>query len=89
MAAIFGFFGLYIGAWLLAGPQPIVWVALMLGLPLIWLSVVDIDRFEIPDLASAWILLSGIWWQFSYGWGVVLDVLIVFSLVLLFSTFAE
>jgi len=89
MGAMIVFFGLYAGAWLLASPQPLAWPALMLGLPLIWLSVVDIDRFEIPDLASAWILLGGIWWQFSCGWGVVLDVLIVFLLMFLFSILAK
>ncbi|MBL1437665.1 MAG: prepilin peptidase [Rhodobacteraceae bacterium] len=89
MGAVFGFSGLYAEAWLLASPQPIVWPALMLGLPLIWLSVVDIDRFEIPDLASAWILLGGIWWHYGYGWGVMMDVLLVFLLVFLFSILAE
>lgn len=41
-------------AWAAVGP---VWVGL--GLVLIWISVVDIERFEIPDAASAVLFISG------------------------------
>jgi leader peptidase (prepilin peptidase)/N-methyltransferase len=36
-----------------------VWIGIGLALVLIWISVVDIERFEIPDAASAVLFISG------------------------------
>ncbi|MGC1498096.1 MAG: A24 family peptidase [Sulfitobacter sp.] len=41
------------------------WPALVLGLLLIWISVIDADRFEIPDMAALLLALSG----FVLLWG--------------------
>jgi len=48
---------------LILSPAP--WgIAPLLAAPLIWASVVDIERHEIPDLASLWIVLSGLVWLY-------------------------
>ena len=84
-----GLMGVFGGGWALASPQPSAFEALVLGLPLIWLSVVDLDRFEIPDLANLGILLGGL----SYGegplWGTVLESSVIFMIMFLFSIVAE
>lgn len=38
-----------------------IW-ALALLVPLVWASLVDVQRFEIPDLASALLVVSGVVW---------------------------
>ncbi len=43
-------------SWFQPVPVP---MALILGLLLVWISVIDVERFEIPDTASAFLALSG------------------------------
>lgn len=50
-AAVYGGF-----AWAAVVP---VWIGIGLAMVLIWISVVDIERFEIPDTASAVLFISG------------------------------
>ena len=42
-------------------------IALLLAIPLIWLSVIDLDRFVIPDISIIWIVLSGLAIQLQLG----------------------
>ena len=87
-----GFSGLYLGAWLLASQHLPPFEAVLLSAPLIWLSVVDLDRFEIPDLANATIFLGGIGASFGAGWpdliGLIAEMSVVFLLTFGFSLLA-
>jgi leader peptidase (prepilin peptidase)/N-methyltransferase len=84
-----GLLGVFAGAWALAVPQPAVMEAVVLVIPLIWLSVVDLDRFEIPELANVAVLLGGLVFSARPLWGVSLEVSIVLLAMLLFSILAE
>lgn len=46
-----------------ATPGGLVWLAPVLAVPLIWLSVTDLRRFEIPDTATLSIALCGALFQ--------------------------
>lgn len=50
----------------LFGPLPII-ALFVLGALLIWISVIDVERFEIPDLASGLLFASGLIFQRYYG----------------------
>ncbi len=50
---------------MLQGP----WFSVVLGACLIWASVVDFERFEIPDLASLFLFVTGL--AVAYGAGVL------------------
>ena len=39
---------------------PVSLIGILLGILLIWISVIDLDRFEIPDTASLMLALSGL-----------------------------
>lgn len=54
-----------------------------LAAPLIWLCIVDLDRFEFPDLSVIWIALGGLLFQFFTGWNAVLWGLVSGVIVLL------
>jgi prepilin signal peptidase PulO-like enzyme (type II secretory pathway) len=52
--------------WVLAPPEHLRWIiALCLVVPLVWLSVVDLKRREIPDGAVMLVAIAGIlvWWR--------------------------
>ncbi len=84
-----GLLGVFAGAWGLAWPQPSALEALALGLPLIWLSVVDLDRFEIPDLASMAVLFGGLTFSAGPLWAVALEIVAVGLVMWLFAALAE
>lgn len=58
-------------------------LAAVLALPLIWLSVVDLDRHEIPDLATLCVALSGAVFQWRIDGGAFLATLAVAGAVTL------
>lgn len=70
--AVYGGFFLWVGGG--------IWVAVPLAAVLIWISVVDIERFEIPDAASALLFLGGvgfvIFWPVTFVWDHVLGAVI-------------
>lgn len=51
----------YIGMVIVFQPSP-WWAAAVFVLPLMWASVTDVMRFEIPDLAALGIAVSGVIW---------------------------
>ncbi|MCF6273247.1 MAG: A24 family peptidase [Rhodobacteraceae bacterium] len=91
-----GLAGLFITSFLLANPwnTPVfVGFSLWLGVALIWLSVVDLRRFEIPD-GAVWMLVSGgVAYHFQFGWPqagqFVLEGSATFLLMFVFSVIAN
>ncbi len=84
-----GLAGLFISSLALAPSPPPILDAVVLGFPLIWLSVVDLDRFEIPDLANIVVLLGGLTFSEAPLWMVALQVVAVGLALWLFSILAE
>lgn len=51
---------LLLGAWPIFNNLQSFWEAVILGCLCVWISVIDLDRFEIPDLASLLLASSGL-----------------------------
>jgi prepilin signal peptidase PulO-like enzyme (type II secretory pathway) len=47
--------------------------AFILGLLLVWISVIDVERFEIPDTASALLAVTGAIFAYQAGQSVFID----------------
>jgi prepilin signal peptidase PulO-like enzyme (type II secretory pathway) len=68
-------FGFYTGFLALRScfqPVPMP-TALILALLLVWISVIDVERFEIPDTASALLALTGGVFAYQAGEGIFID----------------
>lgn len=54
--------------------QPVqIPTALILGLLLVWISVIDVERFEIPDTGAALLAAAGGLFAYQAGWTAFID----------------
>lgn len=52
--------GVLAGAGIVWGPPGLWWASALLGFALAWASVIDIDRFILPDLITLGLVLAGL-----------------------------
>lgn len=57
--------GFWVAAYMFRTPAPLP--SAVLGSLLVWISLVDTQRFEIPDSASVLLAASGLWFAWSDG----------------------
>lgn len=81
--SVIGFAVLYLGTCVLLTPDNVFqWPALLLTLPLIWLSLNDLDRRIIPDTASAAVAGIGIVGRVNDPWAVGLTLMVSGAVVI-------
>ena len=71
---IFLHIGVYAAFWWWRPSDPVF--AIPLAVLLIWASVIDVERFEIPDLASGLLALSGAIWALTGSPLLIIDHLV-------------